>query len=374
MRLLSGGDLQMTMNNIKNLADPVEAQDAVTKGYVDVVQAALAAHLAADNDLSSTNELNTGVSLIGTVLMVKDNGGSITTDLGSLEESAEVAAAQAAIDAHIQSDGDTDPTNELQNWGNLPGIPADIVDGDQVNDADADPTNELQNWSNLPGIPADIADGDQVNDADADPTNELELPVNPQNGTMAYYNSGAWKTVAPGTQGQVLTFSGGVPVWADPPTTNLQIGGAHAGGIIFYLDASGEHGLVAAMSDQSSATVWGCFGTLIGGTSSSVGSGQANTTAILNECSNPGIAARICADYSVTVGGIVYADWFLPSKDELNLMYVNQNALGGFDSYSYWSSTENSNAFVAWGQYFVTGGQSDYYKYSGRRVRAVRAF
>jgi hypothetical protein len=379
MRILSSGDLQMSGNNIKNLADPVEAQDAVTKGYVDVVQAALEAHLAADNDLSPTNELNTGVSLIGTVLMVKDNGGSITTDLGSLEESAEVAAAQAAIDAHIQSDGDTDPTNELQNWSTLPGIPADIADGDQVNDADADPTNELQNWSTLPGIPADIADGDQVNDADADPTNEIELPANPQNGTMAYYNSGAWKTVAPGTQGQVLTFSGGVPVWAgpaaDPPSSNLQIGDPYAGGIIFYLDASGEHGLVAATSDQSSGAQWGCFGTAIGGTSTAVGSGQANTTAILNECSDSGIAARICADYSVTVGGDVLDDWFLPSKDELNLMYVNLhlNALGGFVSNDYWSSTEYDND-NAWLQGFYNGYQSYFYKDYSIRVRAVRAF
>ena len=45
---------------------------------------------------------------------------------------------------------------------------------DNVNDADADPTNELQNWSNLPGIPADLLDGDDVDDADADPMNEIQ--------------------------------------------------------------------------------------------------------------------------------------------------------------------------------------------------------
>ena len=111
-------------------------------------------------------------------------------------------------------DADADPTNELQNWSNLPGIPAEITDGDDVddadadpnneiqaisfsndtlylsnggqvflgaygidlvNDADADPTNELQNWSNLPGIPAEITDGDDVDDADADPNNEYQV-------------------------------------------------------------------------------------------------------------------------------------------------------------------------------------------------------
>jgi len=78
------------------------------------------------------------------------------------------------------NDADSDPTNELQDWSSLPGIPADIADGDAVDDADADPTNELQDWSTLPGIPADIADGDAVDDADADPTNELQTIVSSQ--------------------------------------------------------------------------------------------------------------------------------------------------------------------------------------------------
>lgn len=51
---------------------------------------------------------------------------------------------------------------------------ADNVINDQVDDADNDPTNELQDWSTLPGIPADIADGDDVDDADADPNNEIQ--------------------------------------------------------------------------------------------------------------------------------------------------------------------------------------------------------
>ena len=72
-------------------------------------------------------------------------------------------------------DADADPTNELQDWNNLPGIPTDFSDGtDAVNDADFDPTNELQDWSNLPGIPAAFDDDmDDVNDADSDPNNEL---------------------------------------------------------------------------------------------------------------------------------------------------------------------------------------------------------
>ncbi len=58
-------------------------------------------------------------------------------------------------------DADNDPTNEIETWSTLTGIPADFADEvDDVDDADADSTNELQDWSTLPGIPADIADGD----------------------------------------------------------------------------------------------------------------------------------------------------------------------------------------------------------------------
>ncbi|MEL6834984.1 MAG: hypothetical protein AAFP77_18450 [Bacteroidota bacterium] len=56
---------------------------------------------------------------------------------------------------------------------------------------------------------------DLVDDADADPTNEIELPTNPQDGTIAYYESGAWQALTPGTSGQVLTMIDGAPTWAD---------------------------------------------------------------------------------------------------------------------------------------------------------------
>lgn len=73
-------------------------------------------------------------------------------------------------------------------------------------DADADPTNELQSWSSLPGIPADILDGDQVDDADADPANEIELPTG-------------------GNNGQVLSTDGtGNYTWTDQTLNNLPNG------------------------------------------------------------------------------------------------------------------------------------------------------
>jgi hypothetical protein len=160
----------------------------------------------------------------------------------------------------------------------------------------------------------------------------------------------------------------------DPPPP--AIGDTYQGGIIFYLDGSGG-GLIAAPSDQSTYAEWGCYGQSIGGTSSALGTGAANTTAIVSGCSETAIAARICAD--LTLGG--YTDWFLPSKDELNLMYENIGQgnvsglgnVGNFGSVFYWSSTEAGSNYV-WRQYFYDGYQSSYYKYFPFFVRAVRAF
>ncbi len=206
------------------------------------------------------------------------------------------------------------------------------------------------------------------------------IPNGTQNGEMNYWNGTNWVSVTPGTTGQNLTFCDGVPTWGPCP---LQIGDAHAGGIIFYLDASGQHGLVAALNDQDYngdfTRRWGCPGTSIVGTSTAVGSGQANTTAIINGCSEDGTAAKICDDYSVTIDGILYDDWFLPSKEELSLMYYNlwlggNIGLGGFEYLVYWSSTEN-NITDAWNIYFLNGQQYGTSKGQlSRRTRAVRAF
>ena len=173
-----------------------------------------------------------------------------------------------------------------------------------------------------------------------------------------------------------LTTSWKNTIGGDVNDPSPAIGDTYQGGIVFYLDGNGG-GLIAAPSDQSSAS-WGCYGQFIGGTSSDVGTGAANTTAIVSGCSETAIAAKICAD--LTLGG--YDDWFLPSKDELNLMYENigqGNVLGlgnvgNFISAWYWSSTESGDD-AAWKQLFNNGNQSaNDSKPNTSHVRAVRAF
>ncbi len=156
-----------------------------------------------------------------------------------------------------------------------------------------------------------------------------------------------------------------------------------AGGIVFYDKGSYSGGwryLEAAPSDIDVSGdythVWGGYGTSVGGTGTAVGTGQANTTAIVAKygTSDPynytgNYAARLCDQYSY--GG--YNDWFLPSKDELNLMYQNRGVIGGFAAHYYWSSSEYRSS-NAWYQYFYFGSQYYGLKSSNLRVRACRAF
>ena len=160
-------------------------------------------------------------------------------------------------------------------------------------------------------------------------------------------------------------------------TYPFAIGDSYQGGIIFWLDANGG-GLIAAPIDQSSGAEWGCYGSIISGADgTAIGTGNQNTIEIEAGCTTSGIAAELCANY--TDG--TYSDWFLPSKDELNQMYLNigqGNALGlgnigGFAVDNYWSSTED-DTFRAWSQFFYNGDQFNYYKDYNFRVRAVRAF
>ena len=153
----------------------------------------------------------------------------------------------------------------------------------------------------------------------------------------------------------------------------LAIGQAYGGGIIFYLDSTGLHGLISAAVNQNALVAWGCAGTTIGGTSTAIGTGQANTLLIVNACSTAGIAARICND--LVLNG--FDDWFLPSKDELEQLCGQRYFIGGFCYYSsYWSSSEY-NTYDAWFQYMPPGpGGYPYHdhKDNGCSVRAIRAF
>jgi len=172
-------------------------------------------------------------------------------------------------------------------------------------------------------------------------------------------------------------------------STTFSVGDFAQGGIVFWVDETGQHGLVAAKEDQSTGVRW--YAGTYGNTQAKGDgpfSGEANTSIIIAAQVAIGddgstYAARICNELQVTEGGKTYGDWYLPSKEELNLMYQNKatidatagvNGGSGFASAFYWSSTEYKYG-SAWGQYFDIGYQEYLGKgYSTSYVRAVRAF
>jgi hypothetical protein len=147
------------------------------------------------------------------------------------------------------------------------------------------------------------------------------------------------------------------------------LGRKYGGGIIFYIDGTGKHGLIASTWDQSTGVSWGCSGIQINGTYSSVGSGQSNTRAIVYKCRQISGAASLCDE--LTINGM--SDWFLPSKGELEIMYQQKDVIGGFSNGLYWSSTSQSNN-MAYLQSFSNGYKDSSFKSASFCVRAIRAF
>jgi len=150
------------------------------------------------------------------------------------------------------------------------------------------------------------------------------------------------------------------------------------GGKVFYVDesaATGSRYLEAAPNTWGGgvpdpALVWSGNTDTDVVTQTDIGTGSANTTAIIAQSATAGRAATAARAY--TGGGL--NDWFLPSKDELNQLYTQKDVVGGFADVGYWSSSQY-NALSAWLQsFFVDGGQADAAKVVSSRVRPVRAF
>jgi len=161
------------------------------------------------------------------------------------------------------------------------------------------------------------------------------------------------------------------------------IGEQFGGGVIFHLwkDAQGvEHGLVVAITDQSTSQAWSNITALeIGQTAKSIWDGLTNSNAIAAQSSHTSSAAKLCID--LVSGG--QSDWYLPSIQELNMLWNNYftvvkslSQISGatqLGSAPYWSSSED-NSFNAWGIGFNYGDTFNNNKSSSCHVRAVRTF
>jgi len=133
-------------------------------------------------------------------------------------------------------------------------------------------------------------------------------------------------------------------------THSIKVGDVFQGGTVFYLDASGLSGLIAAHQGLNYASTWGCSGISIPGTMVEIGNGKANTSAITQVCKKSGIAAQ----WSEQLVYNSFYDWYLPSKDELTEMYKHRDVVV-MNNAERWSSSE-VDANTAWALSFDAGG------------------
>jgi len=199
---------------------------------------------------------------------------------------------------------------------------------------------------------AHVADGAGTGSFSSAPLTELEP-------NTTYYVR-AYATNAQGTAyGFVMTFNSGRTFGTD-----------HAGGFVFYNDGAGG-GLVCAKTDQSHQAWSTVTNVGIRATGTAIGTGLANSNAIVAQAGHSGSTAQVCLDY--TDG--TYDDWFLPSRDELYLFHtkLRANGVGNIGPYTFfWSSSEasGSDAF-----YLANNGVVySLWKTAHYTGRAVRAF
>jgi len=181
--------------------------------------------------------------------------------------------------------------------------------------------------------------------------------------------------------------------------STLNIGDSYGGGKVAYIFTSSDpgyiagqtHGLIAAISDQTTDAVnvkWFPTSSFYGATAISFGQGSFNTLSIITAAGTASLSSYAAGLASSYRGG-GYSDWYLPSKEELNKLYINRASIGGFaisGTLTYWSSSQNgsinftnfttfANGITSgWLQNFSDGTQSDTNISNTRRVRAVRTF
>lgn len=155
--------------------------------------------------------------------------------------------------------------------------------------------------------------------------------------------------------------------------SKFKIGQKYGGGKIFYIDETGEHGLIAAEEDQFRGEIFWQDGTerFSGAINMSIGNGKINTEKIVQRNIDGEYPGKICSDLKLNK----YDDWYLPSLNELEELYKQRFIVGEFLNYYYWSSSEVDKETI-WLQGFATGRQKAFNKKEKimSAIRAIRSF
>lgn len=333
-----------------------------------------------DADGSTTNELNTSASLVGTTLNITDAGGTLTVNLSSLED-----------------DADADPSNELQTL-TLVGSDLTISGGNTITLGGGTDSQILS----VVGSDLTISNGNTITLPGAVDTDDQTLSILGSDLTIAGGNTVTLPSQTLSIVGSDLTISGGntvtLPGGADTDDQTLSIVGAdltiadgntitlpvqtrfvgehHEGGIVVFVDSTGQHGLICAYADLVGTFAFQGVNsaTLI---TSNLTDGSVNTPLLVAAASGPYPAAVAADGYA----GGGYTDWYLPSIYELELLLRSNYILGtsalkfGGTNF-YWSSTQDPTA-AGVNAYRCLGGPvaiSSFGEANVHNVRCVRKF
>lgn len=375
--------------------------------------------LGNDADANPSNEYNTSANLTGTTLNIIDGGGTISVNLSTLG-----------------NDADANPSNEYNTGASLSGSTLNITDGGGTisvnlsslgNDADANPTNEIQTLSlvgsnlsisggntitlgsgtdsqtlSLSGADLSISNGNTItlpggtdsqtlsisgNDISISNGNTITIPADTDDQTLSLVGNNlsiaGGNTVAlpADTDDQTLSLSGADLTISDGNTITLPIqshfvGEHYGGGIVVFVDSTGQHGIICAYADLAGTYKF-----------QDVSSMNLITTNLTDGSVNtPLLVAGVNGPYPAAVAADAYAggghtDWYLPSVYELELLLRSNYILGTYaltwgGTNFYWSSTQDPTA-AGINAYRCLGGPvsiSSYGEANAFKVRCVRKF
>lgn len=160
-------------------------------------------------------------------------------------------------------------------------------------------------------------------------------------GVKYYPNS--FPFFVPGKKIEALSTKIVVAQYTAVKNYEFKIGQEYGGGIIFWIDDTGKHGLIAAKEDIGSSAQWCSTVNRINANNEE--NGRFNTDVIIYECPEENgikVAAKLCRDSNS--GG--FTDWFLPSIKELRILFQQKDVVGGFKDEWYWSSTQSSSDYT----------------------------
>lgn len=159
---------------------------------------------------------------------------------------------------------------------------------------------------------------------------------------------------------------------------SFSIGQTYGGGKIFYIDGTGQHGLIVSPEDLTTSVNYDTDGSTSTGMTTNasaiaLGTGSTNTNTLISQYGSARFHAASFCKLFYNGGG--FSDWYLPSLMELRELYNQRNIVGGLLSGNYWSSSEISS-FEAWAINFGTatyvGVRTN--KSTNAALRAVRTF